>query len=320
MRGQGLAVNVGIRAVFRKPLQDDGREERRALSGQKPDRSPHAGLDGTVSDHPSIRITNVSATLRNNVVQSGAGDRAMVFAHGFGCDQQMWRFVAPAFEDRFRTILFDHVGAGASDLSAYDPARYGSLSGYADDVVELARELGLRNAIFVGHSVSGMIGALASIKAPDLFSSLVMVSPSPRYIDDGDYRGGFSRDQIDELLAVLAENHLGWSAAMAPTIMGNPDRPELGEELTASFCRTDPDIARDFARVTFTADNRDDLDRITASTLILQCSEDVIAPVEVGTYLHDRIAGSRLVVLQATGHCPNLSAPSEVIAAMQAFV
>ncbi|MFL5281701.1 MAG: alpha/beta fold hydrolase [Rhodopila sp.] len=244
----------------------------------------------------------------------------MMFAHGFGCDQNMWRYVAPAFEDSFRTILFDHVGAGKSDLSAYDPAKYADLSGYADDVVEIGRELGLRNATFVGHSVSAMIGILASRKAPDLFETLVLVGPSPRYINDSDYIGGFAAEQIEELVGFLSENYMGWSAAMAPMIMGNPKRPELGEELTNSFCRTDPEIAKAFARVTFMSDNRADLVGVKARTLILQCNEDIIAPLEVGDYVHRHIAGSKLVVMKATGHCPNLSAPDETIAAIRAFV
>ncbi|HSI17978.1 MAG TPA: alpha/beta hydrolase [Sphingomonas sp.] len=251
---------------------------------------------------------------------AGAGERAMVFAHGFGCDQNMWRLVAPAFAGDFRTVLFDLVGAGGSDLSAYDRQRYATLAGYAADVVEIATELDLRDAVFVGHSVSAMIGILASRIAPSLFGKLILVGPSPRYIDDGPYRGGFSAADIDDLLASLADNHLGWSAMMAPVIMANPDRPELGEELTNSFCRTDPAIARDFARVTFTSDNRADLAQVTVPTLILQCREDAIAPVEVGEYVRDHIAGSEMVLLDATGHCPNLSAPDEVIAAIRAFV
>jgi sigma-B regulation protein RsbQ len=244
----------------------------------------------------------------------------MVFAHGFGCDQHMWRTVAPAFENDFRTILFDHVGAGGSDLSAYDPAKYDTLAGYAEDILEIGRELELSKAVFVGHSVSAMIGVLASIEALDLFENLILVGPSPRYINDGDYVGGFSADQISELLDFLAENHMGWSAAMAPMIMGNPERPELGEELTNSFCRTDPKIAKAFARVTFMSDNRADLARVKARTLILQCREDIIAPQQVGEYVHRHIAGSKLVVMEATGHCPNLSAPTETIAAIRNFV
>ena len=244
----------------------------------------------------------------------------MVFAHGFGCDQNMWRHVAPAFESDFRTVLFDHVGAGQSDLSAYEPAKYASLSGYAADLVEIGRELDLADAVFVGHSVSSMIGILASLQAPGMFESLVLVGPSPRYINDGEYVGGFDKGSIEELLDFLGENHMGWSSAMAPAIMGNPDRPELGEELTASFCRTDPSIAKDFARVTFTSDNRADLAKVKSRTLILQCSEDIIAPRVVGEFIHRNIPHSEFVQLKATGHCPNLSAPGEVIAAIRSFV
>jgi sigma-B regulation protein RsbQ len=257
---------------------------------------------------------------RNNVHLQGFGDRAMVFAHGFGCDQNMWRFVAPEFEKDFRVVLFDHVGAGGSDLSAYDPRKYSTLSGYADDVVEIGNELSLKDAVFVGHSVSAMIGVLASLKAPGMFGRLVLVGPSARYIDDVGYVGGFSEKQIEELLEFLEDNHMGWSAAMAPTIMGNPDRPELGEELTNSFCRTDPEIAKAFARVTFKSDNRADLPKVSVPTLILQCKEDIIASMQVGEFVHRQIPGSEMVVLDATGHCPNLSAPKEVVSAMQTFV
>ena len=217
-------------------------------------------------------------------------------------------------------MLFDHVGAGGSELSAYDPAKYAELGGYADDIVEIGRELGLSKATFVGHSVSAMIGILASLKAPDLFEKLVLVGPSPRYINDNGYVGGFTAEQIDELLNFLSENYMGWSAAMAPMIMGNPERPELGEELTNSFCRTDPEIAKAFARVTFMSDNRVDLTKVKTRTLILQCSEDIIAPSEVGTYVHQHIEGSKLIVMKAIGHCPNLSAPGETIAAIRDFV
>ena len=257
---------------------------------------------------------------RNNVNISGQGSRTMMFSHGFGCDQNMWSSVAKQFEADFRVVLFDHVGAGRSDLSAYDSQKYSTLHGYADDIVEIGRELELNDAVFVGHSVSAMIGALASLKAPGMFSDLVMVGPSPRYIDDTEYVGGFSRDQVEELLDFLADNHLGWSAAMAPAIMGNPDRPELGEALNNSFCATDPEIAREFARVTFLSDNRADLPAITARTLILQCRDDIIAPTSVGEYVHAQIPASRFMLLDATGHCPNLSAPGEVTAAIRAFV
>lgn len=256
---------------------------------------------------------------RQNARVSGSGTRTMLFAHGFGCDQNMWRFVAPAFEDDYRVVLFDHIGFGGSDLSAYDQ-RHRELSGYADDVIALARAAGVENGIFVGHSVSAMIGIIAAQRAPELFDTLVLVGPSPRYIDDGDYVGGFAEHQIAELLEFLDSNHLGWSQAMAPTIMGNPDRPELGQELTDSFCRTDPAIAKQFARTTFLSDNREDLANVKARTLILQCRDDVIAPLSVGEFVHDAIPGSELVILEATGHCPNLSAPEETIAAIKSFL
>jgi len=258
---------------------------------------------------------------RNNVKVTGRDDGPpMLFAHGFGCDQHMWRFVAPAFEDEHRVVLFDYVGAGESDAAAYDPERYGSLDGYAEDVLEICRALELEDAIFVGHSVSSMVGALAAAREPGRIGKLVMVGPSPRYIDDEGYRGGFSRADIEELLASLDSNFLGWSSAMAPVIMGNADRPELGAELTESFCRTDPDIAARFARVTFMSDNRADLEQVRVPTLVLQCSEDAIAPDAVGDYVHRAIPGSRFVRLAATGHCPNLSAPEETVAAIRAFV
>jgi sigma-B regulation protein RsbQ len=263
----------------------------------------------------------VSAVERNNVVVSGDPQGLpMVFAHGFGCDQNMWRFVAPAFEPDHRVVLFDHVGAGGTDPRAYDAERYASLDGYVEDVVAILEELDLRDTIFVGHSVSAMIGVLAARRAPGRIGKLVLVGPSPRYIDDEDYRGGFSEEDIDELLGSLASNFLGWSSAMAPVIMGNPDRPELGEELTNSFCRMDPVIAEQFARVTFRSDNRADLASVAVPTLVLQCAEDAIAPREVGAYVHRTIPDAELVVLDATGHCPNLSAPRETVEASRAFV
>jgi sigma-B regulation protein RsbQ len=263
----------------------------------------------------------MSALQRNNVKLSGREDgRPMVFAHGFGCDQNMWRFVTPAFADEYRIVLFDHVGAGRSDLSAFNRGKYGSLQGYASDVLEICRELELTDAIFVGHSVSAMIGVLAAVQEPDRFAELILIGPSPRYIDDDGYSGGFSREDIEGLLESLDSNYLGWSSAMAPVIMGNLDRPELGSELTNSFCRTNPEIAKHFARATFLSDNREDLPRVRARSLILQCSEDAIAPQAVGEYVHRQIAGSELVLMKATGHCPNLSAPEETIAAIQAFL
>jgi sigma-B regulation protein RsbQ len=257
---------------------------------------------------------------RNNVHVRGSGTQPMLFAHGFGCDQNMWRLVTPAFEDAYRVVVFDHVGAGGSDLRAYDRDKYGTLKGYAEDVLEICSALALTDVVFVGHSVSAMIGVLAANMEPGRFAALVLVGPSPRYVNDADYQGGFSRTDIDGLLDFLDSNHLGWSAAMAPAIMGNPDRPALAGELTNSFCRTDPDIARHFARVTFLSDNRADLSRVRVPTLVLQCREDAIAPASVGEYVHRQVPGSRLTLLQATGHCPNLSAPDETIAAIKAFL
>ena len=267
----------------------------------------------------SVLVRN-PVLVRNNVKIAGRGTRSMVFAHGFGCDQNMWRFVAPAFEETFRTVLFDNVGAGGSDLGAFSSEKYSSLQGYANDLVEIGRALDVKDGVFVGHSVSAMIGVLAAKQAPELFESLVLVGPSPRYIDEDGYTGGFSADQIEELLDFLDSNHMGWSAAMAPTIMGNPDRPELGEELTNSFCRTDPEIAKHFARTTFMSDNREDLAGLQTRALVLQCKEDVIAPISVGEYVHAKLPNSKLVILDATGHCPNLSAPDAVVSAIKDFV
>src|SRR4051794_1814547 len=253
------------------------------------------------------------ATRRHNVhVHGTAGAPAMVFSHGFGCDQNMWRHVWPAFAQNHRIVLFDHVGHGGSDRTAFDPERYATLDGYAADVLDICRELELDSGVvFVGHSVSAMIGALAAAAEPERFARLVMVGPSPRYLDDDGYVGGFSRGDIDGLLDSLESNYLGWSSTMAPMIMGNDDRPELGEELTSSFCATDPAIARHFARVTFLSDNRADLARVPTRSLVLQCSADVIAPHAVGEYVHAHLPDSELVVMNATGHCPNLSAPEE---------
>lgn len=262
----------------------------------------------------------MSVLARNNVRVFGRGTQPMLFAHGYGCDQAMWRHVAPAFADDYRVVLFDHVGAGGSDLAAYDRRKYGTLRGYVEDVLEICAELDLHDVVFVGHSVSTMIGVLAAIAEPARFARLVLVGPSPRYINDGAYVGGFERDDILGLLDFLDTNHLGWSEAMAPVIMGNPERPELGAELTNSFCRTDPEIAKHFARVTFLSDNRADLPKLRTPALVLQCAEDVIAPRAVGEYVHRHLTGSRFVQMAATGHCPNLSAPEETIAAIRAFL
>lgn len=263
------------------------------------------------------------AGVRNNVVESGDPDgRPMVFAHGYGCDQSMWRYVAPEFDGEFRVVLFDHVGFGGSARSAWDATRYRSLDAYAEDLLEILAERELRDVVYVGHSVSSMIGALASIREPGRFARLVFIGPSPRYIDDPStgYVGGFSASDIAELIETLDSNVTAWSIGMAPVIMGNAERPELAGELTASFCRVAPEVASTFVRATFLGDNRADLPRITVPTLILQCSEDAIAPTEVGRYVHAEIAGSELVMLRATGHCPNLSAPAETTAAIRSYL
>ena len=270
-----------------------------------------------------LSAAQVDVVRRNNVTFLGnPAGRTIVFAHGFGCSQATWRRVTPAFLEDYRVVLFDHVGAGDSDLSAYDPGKYDSLHGYADDVVEILRALDLVDVIYVGHSVSSMIGVLASLQAPELFSSLVLVGPSARYVNDAEsgYVGGFEQQDIDALLDALDANYLGWSSVMAPVIMGNAERPELGEELESNFCSIDPVIASQFARVTFLSDNRDDLDRVTTPTLILQNLDDAIAPESVGQFVHARIPNSEYVVLDARGHIPNLSEPVALIHAITNFL
>ncbi|ASW01009.1 alpha/beta fold hydrolase [Paraburkholderia aromaticivorans] len=262
----------------------------------------------------------MSITQRNNLQISGSGKRTMVLAHGFGCDQTMWRYLAPSFHGDYRTVLFDHVGSGSSDLAAYDVDKYNSLQGYAIDLIEIIREVAEGPVVFVGHSVSAMIGLIASLDAPELFRAHIMVGPSPCYVNDGDYIGGFSREDVEDLLRTLESNYLGWSSTMAPAIMGAPEQPELGAELTNSFCRTDPDIARQFARVTFLSDHREILPRTVTPTLILQCSDDIIAPRAVGEYMHRMMPGSTLHLIENVGHCPHLSSPGASAAAMNEFL
>ena len=262
----------------------------------------------------------MSVQQRNNVHVSGDGKSTLFFAHGFGCDQNMWRKLAPAYEDRYRVVLFDLVGSGSSDLSAYDPAKYASLEGYASDVLDIVREFGKGKAIFVGHSVSAMIGMLANLREPELFAAQIMIGPSPCYINDGEYVGGFTQEDIDALLETLDENYLGWSSNMAPAIMGAPNQPELAVELTNSFCRTDPEIAKQFARVTFLSDVRKEVPKLAAPTLILQCDDDVIAPLTVGQYLRAAIPHSTLTIINNVGHCPHLSSPGASNAAINGFL
>lgn len=271
--------------------------------------------DGSVA----ARVSEI--TRRNNVTVMGdPRDRPIVFAHGFGCSQHVWRHVVPAFLTDYRVVLFDHVGAGGSDRSAYSFAKYDSLHGYAGDLLEILDDLGLQDAVYVGHSVSGMIGVLAVQRDPSRFGALVLVNPSPRYTNADGYEGGFEREDIDAVLDDLDSNYFGWSSVMADAMMANPDRPELGAELTQNFCSTDPTIARHFAHVTFLSDNRADLASVTLPTLVVQCSSDIIAPSTVGRFVHEQIAGSTLVTLAATGHIPNLSAPDELSAAILGYL
>lgn len=257
---------------------------------------------------------------RNNVQITGNGTQPMLFAHGFGCDQNMWRFVTPAFANDYRIVLFDYVGSGKADVSAWDPHRYSTLNGYAQDVLDIIEALDLRDIIFVGHSVSSMIGVLAANKAPERFSKLIMVGPSPRYINDGDYVGGFEQKDIEGLLDLMDRNYIGWANFLAPVVMKNDDRPELTQELHESFCSTDPKITRRFAETTFFSDNRADLARVRVPSLIMQCSEDAIAPVEVGNYLHRALPQSTLRMMKATGHCPHVSHPEETIEAIASYL
>lgn len=256
----------------------------------------------------------IDVLVRNNVKVLGSGSQTIVFAHGFGCDQDMWRYIVPAFSENYRVILFDYVGSGESQINYYDAVKYNNLEGYAQDVLEIMEALELRDTIFVGHSVSSMIGMLASIQNPKYFKQIVMLGPSPRYVNDlPSYYGGFDRNDIDELLEMMQMNFIGWASYLAPIVMNNPERKDLAEELEKSFCSRDPHIARQFAEVTFLSDCRIDLDQATIPTLILQCSEDSIAPVEVGDYLHAHLKNSRLQQMTAKGHYPHLSQPEETI-------
>jgi sigma-B regulation protein RsbQ len=258
---------------------------------------------------------------RNNVKVFGRGTRPMMFAHGFGCDQNMWRYVTPAFEEDYRVVLFDYVGSGKSDLRAYDPERYATLDGYAQDVLDVCRALELSDVVFVGHSVSSVVGLLASIREPALFSRLILVGPSPCYVNQPpDYRGGFERADIEGLLDLMERNYIGWANFLAPVVARNPERPELARELEESFCSTDPRVARRFAEATFLADNRGDLSRVRVPSLIMQCSDDAIAPAEVGDYLKRHLPRSTLRVLKATGHCPHMSHPEETVEVIKEYL
>jgi sigma-B regulation protein RsbQ len=265
-------------------------------------------------------MQHLSASIRNNVQITGKGVQPILLAHGFGCDQHMWRYIVPAFEEDYKVILFDYVGHGQSDLNSYNRERYASLRGYAQDILDICEELKLTDVVFVGHSVSSMIGMLAAIERPAIFSRLIMIGPSPCYINGDSYTGGFEREDIDGLLETMEKNYIGWANFLAPAIMGNKERPELAEELTGSFCSTDPVIARQFAEVTFLSDNRHDLGKLRVPSLILQCSEDMIAPDVVGEYLQQRLPNSTLYQMQATGHCPQMSEPDETVELIKKYL
>lgn len=257
---------------------------------------------------------------RNNINITGKGKQPMLFAHGFGCDQQSWQFITDAFSEDYKIILFDYVGAGNSDLSAFDPEKYSRLEGYAEDVLNICESLDLRDVIFVGHSVSSMVGILAANKKPEYFEKLILIGPSPRYLNDEGYLGGFERKDLESLFEFMDSNYLGWSGAMAPAIMGNASRPELGQFLTTSFCTTDPEMARSFARTTFFSDNRGDLKDLKIPSLTLQCREDIIAPEQIGEFVQKNTPGNTLYMMDATGHCPHISAPEETIRAIKSFL
>jgi sigma-B regulation protein RsbQ len=257
---------------------------------------------------------------KHNVTRFGNGSQTIMFAHGYGCDQNMWRFVAPAFEDDYDVVLFDHIGSGKTDENLYDFDRYNSLDAYADDIIHLCEGMELKEIIFVGHSVSAMIGVLAVAKRPELFKHLIMIGPSPCYINKEDYFGGFSKDDIDELVETLESNYMGWSSFITPVIAGNPDQPQFAEELNNSFCRMNPEIAKHFAKVTFLGDNRDDLGKVSIPSLVVQSDPDAIAPVKVGQYVHQHLQNSIYKQLDASGHCPHLTAPDQTIHAIKSYL
>lgn len=264
----------------------------------------------------------MSILQRHHVNIRGSGERTLLFSHGFGCNQDMFRFIEPAFREEYRTVVYDLAGSGRYPSAHFDPSRYRELEDYARDLINISEAARLRNVVVVGHSVSAMIGAIAAIRRPDLFEAVVMIGPSPRYIDEPEsgYRGGFSAADIDELLDTMSNNYLGWSQLMALAFVGNPERPELGEELAESFCATDPELARHFAEITFRSDHRADLPKVPVPTLVIQTTEDIVADEAVGRYVADRLPRADFELIDARGHCPNLSAPQPTVAAIQRFL
>lgn len=262
----------------------------------------------------------VNVLQRNNVKVSGQGTTPIIFGHGFGCDQLVWNGVIEAFENEYKVITYDYVGSGKSDKSAYTKERYSTLYGYKEDLLEICDALEDSNFIFVGHSVSSMIGMLASIERPELFSKVVMIGPSPHYLNEPGYRGGFERSDISELLDMMEVNYKEWAKYLAPVVMSNEDRPELAEDFEQMLCSNDPQIARQFAEVTFTSDMREELGKLQVPTLIMQTQFDAIAPLEVGQYVHDHIPQSHLVVMKAMGHNPHISDAGETAAVIKEYL
>ncbi|MET4106852.1 alpha/beta hydrolase [Hymenobacter sp. UYP22] len=256
---------------------------------------------------------------RNNVHVAGQGSRTLLFVNGFGCDQSIWRYLLPALSERFQLVLFDHVGLGLSEVAAYECTKYNSLNGYAQDVLEICHSLDLTQVTLIGHSVGATIGMLAAIQEPELFRQLVLLCPSPCYVNEPGYHGGFDRADIEQMLAFMEKDYVGWADSFAPFIMGNPDRPSLSAELIHSFCQNDPVIAKQFARVTFLSDNRPDVQQLQTPCLLVQCAQDFVAPPEVGEFLRQTITGATLLTLPVAGHCPHVSAPTEVLNAIEAF-
>ncbi len=257
---------------------------------------------------------------RNNIKIFGDCEQVMFFVHGYGCDQSMWRYVTPTFEPHYKIVLIDLVGSGKSEKENYDYDRYSDLRSYAEDIIEICDLLNFKDIVYVGHSVSAMIGALIDVEKPDLIKDLILIGPSPCYVNDENYHGGFTKADIDQMLETLDSNYLGWSSTMAPVIMGNPERPELAGELENSFCQNDPKIAKHFARVTFTGDNRSDLKNVEVKSLIIQSNQDAIAGIDVGKYVHENIKNSEFVIIDAIGHCPHLSAPKATAFAIKNYL
>lgn len=262
----------------------------------------------------------MSSTKHHAVETIGSGDEVLVMAHGYGCDKNMWRSLTPMLENNYRIVLYDLMGCGGSAIARYDRAKYATLDGHAEDLIAILDELGITGATLIGHSVSAMTVALVANKRPDLAKRVIMVCPSPSFINDGTYEGGFERSDIMALLETLDANYLGWSSEMAPAIMGTPDMPEMGERLTNSFCQADPEIARHFAHVTFLSDHREDLKELSQETLVLQCRDDVIVPPSVGDWMTSHMPAAELVVLDAMGHCPHISYPKETADVIVSFL